>query len=323
MISRATICLYRLRHTAVAAVAPAMISRATIYLCRLRHTAVAAAAPAMISRGTIYLCRLRHAAVAAAAPAMISRVLRRSTVVVIVIVRNRSCDTTAAGTVQHCRRRSKQAASAMISRAPRRSIVVVIVIVRNRPYDVTAAATVQHCRRSSSQPHAPSLALSGTRGTTAATVQRRRSSQPHAPSLALSGTRGTTATTVQRRRSSHAPAPSLALAGLSNNIAQGQAQRDVGVDDRAEQQRPTTEIDCHGGPVPEVSGSRRQPHRWHEGDSLYRHAASDGCNHLAGPSHRQPSLSRVRPLRSGFSRTIWRCRCSPSRRDRSSRRRRQ
>ena len=43
-------------------------------------------------------------------------------------------------------------------------------------------------------------------------------------------------------------------AGLANNIAQGQAQRDVGVGDRAEQQRPTTEIDCHGGPVPEVSG---------------------------------------------------------------------
>ena len=43
-------------------------------------------------------------------------------------------------------------------------------------------------------------------------------------------------------------------AGLANNIAQGQAQRGVGVDDRAEQQRPTTEIDCHGGSVPEVSG---------------------------------------------------------------------
>ena len=26
------------------------------------------------------------------------------------------------------------------------------------------------------------------------------------------------------------------------------------MDDREEQQRPTTEIDCHGGPVPEVSG---------------------------------------------------------------------
>ena len=43
-------------------------------------------------------------------------------------------------------------------------------------------------------------------------------------------------------------------AGLANNIAQGRAQRDVGADDRAEQQRPTTEIDCHGGPVVEVSG---------------------------------------------------------------------
>ena len=104
-------------------------------------------------------------------------------------------------------------APAMISRVLRRSTVVVIVIVRNRLYDGTAAKTVQHCRRSSSQPHAPSLALPGTRGTTAATVQRRRSSQPHAPSLALSGTRGTQAATVQRRSSSQAPAPSVALAG--------------------------------------------------------------------------------------------------------------
>ena len=68
--------------------------------------------------------------------------------------------------------------------------------------------------------------------------------------------------------------------GLSNSIAQGQALRDVGVDDHEEGQRPwteveyhggpisevfdppesveqqraTTEVDCHGGPVPEVSG---------------------------------------------------------------------
>ena len=64
---------------------------------------------------------------------------------------NRSCDTTAAATVQHCRRSSKQVASAMISRAPRRSTVVVIAIVRNRSCDATAAATVQYCRRSSKQ----------------------------------------------------------------------------------------------------------------------------------------------------------------------------
>ena len=127
----------------------------------------------MISRGTIYLlCRLPHIAVATVAPAMISRGLRRSTVVVIVIVRNRSCDSTAAATVQHCRRSSKQVyrlrhiavaavAPAMISRVLRRGTVVVIVIVRNRSCDTTAAATVQHCRRSSSQPPAPSLALAG------------------------------------------------------------------------------------------------------------------------------------------------------------------
>ena len=157
----------------------------------------------------------------------------------------------------------------MISRDPRRSTVVVIVIVRNRSCDTTAAATVQHCRHSSSQPPAPSLALAGIRGTTAATVQRRSSSQAPAPSLALAGTRGTTVAKVQRRSSSQAPAPSLALAGsrgtfatirppvnagLTNNIAQGQAQRDVSVDDRAEQQRPSTEVDYHGGPLSEVFG---------------------------------------------------------------------
>ena len=71
-------------------------------------------------------------------------------------------------------------------------------------------------------------------------------------------------------------------AGLTNNIAQGQAQRDVGVDDRAEQQRPSTEIDCHGGPVPEVSRPPEATAPLARGGSLYRHATSDGCNHLAG-----------------------------------------
>ena len=47
----------------------------------------------------------------------------------------------------------------------------------------------------------------------------RRSSQPHAPSLALSGTRGTTTAIVQRRHSSHAPAPSVALAGSRGALA--------------------------------------------------------------------------------------------------------
>ena len=130
--------------------------------------------------------------------------------------------------------------------------------------------TVQHCRRSSSQAPAPSIALSGTRDTTAASVQRRSSSQPHAPSLALFGTIGTTAATVQRRSSSQLHAPSLALSGTRGTTA------------AIVQRRSSSQ-------------------------ALYRHATSDDCNHLAGPSHRQPSLSRTRPLRSGFSRTIWRC----------------
>ena len=149
-------------------------------------------APVMISHVIRRIKHLRQTAVVAAAPAMISRTIHRSKQAPAMISR---------GTIYLCRLRHTavaEAAPAMISRARRRSIVVVIVIVRNRSYDATVAATVQHCRRSSSQPHAPSLALSGTRGTTAVTVQRRRSSQPHGPSLALAGTRGTLAA-VDRR----------------------------------------------------------------------------------------------------------------------------
>ena len=42
--------------------------------------------------------------------------------------------------------------------------------------------------------------------------------------------------------------------GLANSVAQGQAQRDVGVDDQEEVQRPSTEVDCHRGPLSEVFG---------------------------------------------------------------------
>ena len=51
-----------------------------------------------------------------------------------------------------------------------------------------------------------------------------------------------------------------------------------------------------------------------EGGGLYRHTTSEGCNHQAEPSHRQPPLPRTQPLRSGSNRTRWRCRCSPCRR---------
>ena len=94
--------------------------------------------------------------------------------------------------------------------------------------------------------------------------------------------------------------------GLSNSIAQGQGQRDVGVDDQEEGQRPSTEVeyhgeplsevfrppesveqqraatemDCHGGPVSEVSGPPEAT------ASLARGGlpSSDDCNHPAGHS---------------------------------------
>ena len=92
-----------------------------------RTTLAVAAAPA-----TICLYRLRHTAVAAAAPAMISRGPRRSTVEVIVIVRNRSCDTTAAATVQHCRRSSSQPPRPLSSFGPE--------LQRRLQYSAAAAA---------------------------------------------------------------------------------------------------------------------------------------------------------------------------------------
>ena len=89
--------------------------------------------------------------------------------------------------------------------------------------------------------------------------------------------------------------------GLANSIAQEQAQRDV-------------EMDGHGGPVSKVSGRPETTAPLARGGPLYRHATGKGCNHQAGPSHRQPLLSRTRPLRSGSNRTKWRCRYSPCRR---------
>ena len=114
---------------------------------------------------------------------------------------------------------TKRRCAQRVSRGLRRSTAVVIVIVRNRSCDTTAAAPVQHCRRSSSQACTPSLALGGSRGTTAATVQRCSSSQAPAPSLALAGSRDITAATVQRCSSSQPPDPSLTLAGSRGTTA--------------------------------------------------------------------------------------------------------
>ena len=89
--------------------------------------------------------------------------------------------------------------------------------------------------------------------------------------------------------------------GLANSIAQGQAQRDV-------------EMDCHRGPVSKMSGPPETTASLaKEGPPLQaRHQR--GLQPQAGPSHRQPPLSRTRPLRSDSNRTRWRCRCSPRRR---------
>ena len=134
-----------------------MISRATICLYRLRHRAVAAAAPAMISHGTIYRCRLRHTAVATAAPAMISRLLRRSTVVVIAIVRNRSCDGTTAATVQ--RRRSSQPNAPLLAVSGTRcTSAATTQRRRNISTTVPTTATVPTRVRSSSTDAAPMVA---------------------------------------------------------------------------------------------------------------------------------------------------------------------
>ena len=142
----------------------------------------------------------------------VSRGLRRSTAVVIVIVRNRSCDTTAAATVQRCGSSGSQAPAPSVALAGSRGALA----VRNRLCDTTAAATVQHRGHSSSQAPAPSVALAGNRGALAAMdlggmVNWR---------IALR--RGTTAAaTVQHRdrSSSQAPAPSVALAGSRGALA--------------------------------------------------------------------------------------------------------
>ena len=107
------------RSTVAAAAAPA-----TIYQCRPRYTAVTAAAPAVTSRGP------RHSTAAATtatvptgvhssstdATPMVARgtvrhLYNSTAAVVIVIVRNCSCDTTVAATVGHCGRSSTKAPS--------------------------------------------------------------------------------------------------------------------------------------------------------------------------------------------------------------------
>ena len=55
------------------------------------------------------------------------------------------------------------------------------------------------------------------------------------------------------QRGAYGSGPSV-NGGLTNSIAQGQAQRDVGVDDQEGGQQPSMEVDCHGGTLSEVFG---------------------------------------------------------------------
>ena len=137
-------------------------------------------------------------------------------------------------------------------------------------------------------------------------------------------------------------------AGLANNIAQGQAQRDVGVDDREEQQRPSTEVDYHSGPLSEVFGPPKSEEQQRTLTEVDCHGGP--VSEVSRPPEATASLARGGlPLQARYQRRLqppsgtlspptavisdstfeeWlqsddmKCRCSLCQRDRSSRRRR-
>ena len=79
-------------------------------------------------------------------------------------------------------------------------------------------------------------------------------------------------------------------AGLANNIAQGQSQRDVGVDDRAEQQRPSTEVDYHGRPRSEVFGPPESVEHQRATTEMDCHGGP--VSEVSGPPEATASLAR-------------------------------
>ena len=100
----------------------------------------------------------------------------------------------------------------------------------HRKATAAAPAMISRVIRRRGQPHAPSLALSGVRGTTAATVQRHHNISTAVATTATVPTRVRSSSTdaapmVVRgtvrhfRSSSQAPAPSLALAGSRGTLA--------------------------------------------------------------------------------------------------------
>ena len=81
--------------------------------------------------------------------------------------------------------------------------------------------------------------------------------------------------------------------GLSNSIAQGQAQRDVGVDDQEEGQRPSTKVKYNGGPLSEVFGPT-------ESVEQQRATTEVDCHGGRVPEVSRPSEATVSLARGGL-----------------------
>ena len=79
-------------------------------------------------------------------------------------------------------------------------------------------------------------------------------------------------------------------ARLSNNIAQGQAQRDDDVDDQEEKQRPLTEVDHHGGPLSEVFGPPESEEQLRTSTEIDCHGGP--VSKVSGPPEATVSLAR-------------------------------
>ena len=78
--------------------------------------------------------------------------------------------------------------------------------------------------------------------------------------------------------------------GVTNNIAQGQAQRDVDVDDRAEQQWPSTKVDYHGRPLSEAFGPPESVEHQRATTEMDRHGGP--ISEVSGPPEATASLAR-------------------------------
>ena len=78
--------------------------------------------------------------------------------------------------------------------------------------------------------------------------------------------------------------------GPANSIAQGQAQRDVGVDDQEEGQRPSTEVDCHGGLLSEVFGPPESEEQQRATIEMDCHSGL--VSEVSGPPETTASLAR-------------------------------